>query len=802
MSNIPEIDIEFEKNWLVKNRTYNKDTEYILETLLSIGNGYVVSRANMDETSSGNINYAGNYLIGLYNKALHSIQDKKIERDEIVNLPNWWYINFKIGTSSWFDINRTDFLEFERCLDLKNGVLHKHMVVKDKIGQITRIESKRIVNFKNPNIIAQQYTIEPVNYSATVKFNHKINGNIYNEKYLKTKHLYITEKEGVNNISHMIAETLRSNKSVIIMNKQDLFIDNKQYDTFIDYYHKEREILGEFEVGLKQNQSFKIEKIVYIKSYDLLLDPTSQIKEAKETIQKYHHFDQVLDECSEGWGEVWKKSGIEIEDEENSQTLINFYLYHLFITFSKNTPENVSGLPTYSVQGENNNGLTGWEEMFILPLLNMQHPDLSKKILDYRFNRLNNALKNASLYNKKGALFPWKSGINGDEQSFKEKYDPVNKKWVENPSYLQSHINISVAYNIIHYYKTTNDKEFILNIGLKTLVEICRFWQDSVSFDRNKNRYNLNNVLGPDEFHTKYANANKSGLNNNAYTNFMLTWLFKQVLNLINELNNENCAEILEGLNISTNDLEKWKDISMFMKIEISDDEIIEQFSGFFELKEIDWLAYRNKFPDLHNLEKFLSAEGKKVNDYQVVKQADALLPFYFLNPNEIRNIMLDTGYLLEKNFLDYNFDYYYKRTSHASLLSKPVHALISFHNNYIELCYELFKNTLPEVQEFQYEEIPVNGINMGVTGALLNVIFVAFAGLQFDKNHIYISPCLPKQWKKLTFKFNYYGATFRVSILGESVEFICIANTNKQEFILNLKNKEYLIETDKEIKV
>jgi len=796
-----KIDISFENDWLVKNNSYNKNHEYLIETLLAQGNGYLVSRANIEEAETNKINYPGNYITGLFNKALHVIGDKKIERDEIVNLPNSWGFNFKIANSSWFDINRCEITEFERTLNIKNGVLKKSMVVKDKIGQLTRIESERFISFNDPNIFAQKYSIETLNYSGKIVLENGINGNIYNERDIKVKHLYISEKEGTNKNMYMIAETLKSNKSVIIMNHMDVYLDNEKQNVFYHFYDKERLIKGEFEFELKQNQKLIVEKTGYIECFDLLLNTRQTIVDSRERLKKMNSYNLIKKDSEKKWDETWSEIEIKLDAKTNLQPYINFYIYHLLITISHNTAAENTGFPSFSVQGERNYGLAGWEELFVSRFYNMHFPDISKKLIQYRCNRLQTAIKNASTYGLRGALFPWKSGIDGTEQSYREKYDPETDKWQEDLGYLQRHINLSISYNIIHYYQFTNDRGFFLDIGIKTVIEICRFWVDSLTFDRDKNRYDLKGVIGPDEFHTKYKTSYSPGINNNAYTNFMIVWLFNSILDIITKLDNNEKKKVMSDNSLTDQELKKWKDISMFMKIEISDDEIIEQFTGFFELTEIDWIEYRKKFPKLQNIDKILTAEGKSVNDFQIMKQADTLLPFYFLTPQEIREIMLNTGYLLEKDYLQHNFDFYFKRTVHTSLLSKPVHALIAKHIENPKLCYDLFSEALCEISNLEYKETTDSGINMGVAGALINVVYTAFAGIEFHLDHIKIKPMLPADWNSITFKIRYKGHLLFFDITKNKVYINCIKE-GPQKIIIEYREDEHIVSEGKKIEL
>jgi trehalose/maltose hydrolase-like predicted phosphorylase len=67
------------------------------------------------------------------------------------------------------------------------------------------------------------------------------------------------------------------------------------------------------------------------------------------------------------------------------------------------------------------------------------------------------------------------------------------------------------------------------------------------------------------------------------------------------------------------------------------DDGIISQFEGYDELEEFDWDGYREKYGDIHRLDRILEAEGDTPNRYKVSKQADVLMLFYLFSADELR---------------------------------------------------------------------------------------------------------------------------------------------------------------------
>jgi trehalose/maltose hydrolase-like predicted phosphorylase len=46
------------------------------------------------------------------------------------------------------------------------------------------------------------------------------------------------------------------------------------------------------------------------------------------------------------------------------------------------------------------------------------------------------------------------------------------------------------------------------------------------------------------------------------------------------------------------------------LAVNINEDGIIEQFDGYFELKELDWVYYKKKYGNIYRLDRILKAEG------------------------------------------------------------------------------------------------------------------------------------------------------------------------------------------------
>ena len=237
-------------------------------------------------------------------------------------------------------------------------------------------------------------------------------------------------------------------------------------------------------------------------------------------------------------------------------------------------------------------------------------------------------------------MFPWQTADGGDEETQVIHFNPVSGKWDPDLSSRQRHVSIAIFYNAWTYYRRTNDIKYLENFGAELLFEIARFWSSISEFDNKDGRYHISGVMGPDEFHEKYSGSKDSGIKDNAYTNIMVVWLLTRALTLEEIMSKERIAELYEKLQITKEELSRWRDITGRMKVHISHDGIIYQFAGYENLKEIDWEYFKNKYGNVHRMDRILKAEGQSPDDYKVAKQADVLMTFYLLTTKQVAYIL------------------------------------------------------------------------------------------------------------------------------------------------------------------
>lgn len=776
LSDLDEITIEDIKNWfntgLIEDgwsiiyNNYLSENERSREALMSIGNGYFGTRGAMEESGINSINYPGTYMAGVYNRLVSKISGKDIENEDFVNVINWLPITFKINDEDWFDINKSNIIDIERRLDFKTGILYKVMTVSDYQNRITKIFTRRFASMANPNIAGIHYCINPVNYSGTITYKSELVGNHINDgvaRYaeLNQKHLAPVSSLGNDNLQLLTVKTTESNIFISSIAKLDILYNGEPMESIFNHISTDGAVSSTFSVNVEAGEYFGLMKTIVLKNHKLLDEKPGG---------NNFDFETEMKASKEAWTKIWQKIDIKIEGDRLSQKLIRMHLYHLMSGTSEHNTNIDFGIPARGLTGEAYRGHIFWDELYILPFYYLNFPDIAKSILMYRYRRLDEAKKNAKEYEFDGAMFPWQSGSDGREETQKFHFNPISGKWGDDHSSLQRHVSLAIAYNIIQYYKFTDDKEFMSNYGLEMLLEINKFWLSKCKFDKNTSKYIIDKVMGPDEFHEGYPGDSEGGIKNNAYTNIMTLWMAEETKLIYNSLNHNDIKKIENAVGFNKSIFEKWEDISKNLFLEISEEGIIAQYEGYFDLKELDLDYYRNKYGNVHRMDRILKAEGLSPDDFKVAKQADCLMTFYNLENDKITSIINKLGYNLPNDYIQKNLDYYLKRTSHGSTLSRVVHAYLANQLSNYSFSWEMYNQALNSDYNDIQGGTTAEGIHTGVMAGTIWILISTFAGIKFG-DIISINPQIPSHWSRIEFQITYKNILYKFKINSSEIQ-------------------------------
>jgi len=207
--------------------------------------------------------------------------------------------------------------------------------------------------------------------------------------------------------------------------------------------------------------------------------------------------DRLLQFHQKAWDDLWK-SDITIEGDPQAQQDIHSMLYHLYSFVREGTALSPSPM---GLSGLGYNGHVFWDtELWMFPSILVMHPELAKSMVEYRYQRLEAAKRNAFSKGFKGAMFPWESAATGVEET------PV---WALSGPF-EHHITACVAIAAWNYYCVTQDKNWLREKGWPILSATADFWASRV--ERNgPGHYDIKNVVAADEW--------AENVDNNAFTN-------------------------------------------------------------------------------------------------------------------------------------------------------------------------------------------------------------------------------------------------------------------------------------------
>ncbi len=432
------------------------------------------------------------------------------------------------------------------------------------------------------------------------------------------------------------------------------------------------------------------------------------------------------------------------------------HLLHLLQTVSPNTADLDAGVPARGLHGEAYRGHIFWDELFILPFLSLRLPQLTRALLLYRYQRLEQARRAAHRAGYDGAMFPWQSASNGREETQTLHLNPKSGRWLTDASHLQRHVNAAIAYNTWHYVQATGDMEFLRFFGAEMILDIARFWSSIATYNHSLDRYEILGVMGPDEYHERYPGREEPGLDNNAYTNLMAVWCLSRAFDVLSTLPPVSAQELRDRLQISEEELARWADVSRKMRVCFHDG-VISQFEGYGELAELDQVDYVERYGDIHRLDRILEAEGDSADRYKVSKQADVMMLFYLLSPDEVGRLLERLGYEHDPDLLARSNEYYGSRTVHGSTLSRVVHAWIYARLDG-ERSWDLFTEALRSDIDDTQGGTTAEGIHLGAMAGTIDLLQRCYTGLETWGDVLRIDPAIPEALGSIAFAVHYRG--------------------------------------------
>jgi trehalose/maltose hydrolase-like predicted phosphorylase len=658
-------------------------------------------------------------------------------------------------------------------------MLLREVRFEDPEGRRSTLKERRLVSMADMHLAAIKLELTAENWSARVSVRSALDGRVVNDgaklyRRFNNKHLQpVARGTLAGDTVYLLMRTCQANLQIAQAARLRAYVGGEMIEVARTTHEEEDYVEQTAEFDLGRGETVVLEKLACLHtSRDVAIsEPCVAIGKA---MRRADGFADLQARHQLAWRHLWRRFDVHLEAAHgdfklNVPMLLRLNMFHLVQAASLNSIGLDIGVPARGWTGEAYEGHIFWDELFIFPTLNYRMPEITRSLLMYRYRRMGEARAAAHEAGYRGAMFPWQSGSDGQEETQEMNFNARSDRWVPDNSYLQRHVGAAVAYNVWQYFQVTRDVEFLQFYGAALILEIARFWASSATFNEERARYEINGVVGPDEFHEGYPGAASPGLRNNAYTNVMAVWVLCRALEVIDLLPDVRRTELRRELGLTSEETAHWHDMSRRMYVPFHDGNIISQFEGYERLDELDWEHYRVRYGNIQRLDLILEAENDSTNRYKLSKQADVLMLFYLFSAEELTQLFARLGYIFDPQTIPRNVDYYDRRSSHGSTLSRVVHAWVlarSDRSRAMKYFAEALQSDVSDIQQGTTAE----GIHLGAMAGTVDLVQRVLTGIEITGDVLRFNPRLPHGLKRLDMRIRYRGHTLDLKLTRKAL--------------------------------
>jgi nigerose phosphorylase len=719
-------------SWIIEENSFVRKNIELNGNKFLLGNGYMGYRGTMEEYGKDQL-VACN-LLGLYDK----VGDKWREP---VNAPNGFYTRL-ICDEVTLDILSSELEEHIQGLDIKSG-LHKRMTIFNiPSGNRVHVSTERFLGLADVHLMCMKYSFKAAKKSKMI-IETGIDGDVWDINGPHLKDMSFRTIGGL-----MVLNSVSSELGCPVSVAEGIEVDFEYREEIVT---EDKRIIRKITLEAEPDEVYNFYKYVTVYTGNDGTDDASgsSVEDCLEAIGRGYG-DLVAENIAQ-WRERWKISDVKIRGDADSQLALRYSIYHLLSIAP--THSDKASIPARGLSGQVYKGAIFWDtEMFMLPFFLYTNPEIAKNLVRYRVHTLDGARRKAAEYGYRGAYYAWESQDTGDDAC---THFNVTDVFTGRPmrTYFrdkQIHISTDVVYGIWQYYKLTRDESILLEGGAEVILECARFLLSYSYFKKDKNRYEVLDVTGPDEYHER--------VNNNAFTNMMVKHTLevaKETLDFLKTSHESIYTDLIKRLDYES-DLKGIKEMKELLYIPQPDKDslVIEHFDGYHRLEEVSLEELKSR---IINPNEYLGGGNGLAANTKILKQADTVL---------MLNLFKDKyPYEVKKA----NWEYYEPRTEHGSSLSPCVYALLATDIGNPEWGYKYFLKTATidlTGESKQYAgTIYIGGTHPAANGGAWMSAVLGFGGIGFDDEHITINPKLPSKWESLEFNLVFRGQRIGISM-------------------------------------
>ena len=701
-------------NWQIIETDFPAEQVQHKETVFTIGNGYLSSRGTFEEGYAGEI--ATTFMHGVFNAV-------PTFGAELVNFPSPFSLSIRIGEET-FRLDQGKLLAYQRTLSLVSGLLTRSVKWESPQGKRITIRFERFMDMQARHHAALRFRVSDFNFSGSVQIQAGLMGVISNENYRHWEHVaqgklgqngcYLGLRTSESQILAGIAESVRVEFKGEI---QEAYWDAQWTPTLA------------YTFNVMPGEEISGEKHVAIFTSREEADP---IKHASQAVRRYAEagFMRALQGSTAVWEDLWSRSNVTIEGDDLADRALRYNLFQILIAAPREDETVSIGAKTLSGYGYR--GHVFWDtEIFILPFLIYTQPTIARNLLLYRYHTIEGARQKARENGYQGAMFAWESAATGEE---------VTPRWVVGPDgdlikiwcgEIEQHITADIVYGIRQYWEATGDDGFMRDYGAEIVLSAGQFYASRLEWEESDNAFHIRDVIGPDEYHEH--------VDDNAMTNLMAGWTLVyagEVCGWLKAHWSEKYQSLFAELGLTEDEILRWGEMASKMAIHQREDRVIEQYTGYFDLIQLDQSELE---PRQQSLQSLYGIDG--VQQYQFIKQPDVVMALYLLRDQ------------FSEAKIRANMAYYTPRTdlTYGSSLGPSIQALMLARMGEEDTANDLFIKTLLTDLENNRGNTP-DGIHAASAGAVWQVVVMGFAGMEIKDDKPVFSLNLPENWDKIRF--------------------------------------------------
>ncbi|WP_299644699.1 glycoside hydrolase family 65 protein [uncultured Chloroflexus sp.] len=709
--------------WILSEDTFDPAKQHHKETIFTIGNGYLSTRGAFEEGYPND--RRATFIHGVFD-------DAPIVVTELANAPDWLALHVLLDGEK-FSLATGTILAYRRELDLQSGVLRREVRWQSPQGRVARLIFTRFASLADEHLLALRCEIIP-EFDGQVELRAAINGQTDNEGLLHWQPL--TQGQLTDGTVFLRTRTRKSRIELALAMRllgnaaQTAFWDVENVPTVQQVY------------VARAGQPIVVTKFVGIATSR---DTAAPLELAHRHLQATPDWESALAAQRQVWAREWERCQIVIEGDDEADLAVRFSIFQLLIAAPRR--DNRVNIGAKTLSGFGYRGHAFWDtEIFMLPLFTYTAPEIARNLLDYRYFTLPAARAKARAAGYEGAWYAWESADTGEEVTPTWVPDFHDKKklarvWTGD---LAIHISADVAYAVQQFWQATGDDPWYIERGAEIVLDTAKFFASRAEWLAERGCYGYTDVIGPDEYHDH--------VNNNAYTNLLAQWNLRAGLETLAWLDQhapQKAAELRRQLDLTPDRLQHWQTVAEKICVNVGANGLIEQFDGFFQLKDVNLADYEPRTKSMHEIFGI-----EEANEYQAIKQPDVLM----------------LQFLLREQYSDsqirVNYDYYTPRTDHTygSSLGPPIQAIVACQMGDIAEAYEHFiRAARADLRDVRGNA--GDGIHAASAGGVWQAVVFGFGGLRIHPDGTWaVYPRLPSHWRRLTYRFTLRGTTHTIT--------------------------------------